>query len=96
MRKKHPVDEARRVTLDLIGKIADRAVNLYAQNDIRVERLNVLMDVITTHFGGCKIRLADLLDADDFNFAHDIGGINRHLDRMTGRLTDGFTPRYSA
>ena len=96
MKKQHPVTEARRAQLDIIEKIADRAVDLYAKNDVLVERSNVLMDIIATHFGECKLRLGDLLAADDFNFSHDIGGINRHLDRITGKLTDGFSPRYSA
>lgn len=38
----------------------------------------------------------DPLDADRFNFAHDVGGIRYHLDRNTGELADCFRPRYSA
>jgi hypothetical protein len=33
--------------------------------------------------------------ADDFNFLHDVGGINRHLDREHYLLTDHFSPRFS-
>lgn len=88
--------EARRAQLDLIGNIADRAVQVYASHNIRAERLDFIMDITTVHFGGNKLRLTDLLEADEFNFIHDIAGINRHLDRATGKLTDAFSPRYSA
>lgn len=54
------------------------------------------MDLTAVHANGNPMRLADLLAADDFNFAHDIVGISRFLDRNTGRLTDCFSPRFSA
>jgi len=82
----HPMDGARNAAMALIGKIADRAVNLYAQQEIRVERLDILLDITTCHFNVQKLRLDDLLDADDANFAHDIAGINRHLDREANEL----------
>lgn len=53
----------------------------------------VEMDVIAVHANGCPLDLQKLLDADDFNFAHDVDGIYWHLDRTTGRLTDHFLPR---
>ena len=91
----HPLDAARDAALSTIQKIADRAVPVYAQNDVRVERLNVLMDISACHFGVQKLRLDDLLAADDFNFMHDVGGINRHQNRMTNELDNGFSPRFS-
>lgn len=36
-----------------------------------------------------------LLEADDFNFLHDLEGISRHMDRSTGRLGDCFVPRFT-
>lgn len=95
-KRTHPMDEARKAAFDLIGKIADRAVSVYANNNVRVERLDVLMDITSVHFSGCKLRLDDLLAADDFNFIHDVAGINRHLDRETYMLRDGFSPRFTA
>lgn len=94
-RQPHPLDAGRDAALALIQKIADRAVNVYAQHEIRVERKNVLMDISACHFSAQKLRLDDLLAADDFNFIHDVAGINRHLDRDNGRLSDGFSPRFS-
>lgn len=80
----------------VIGEIADRAVRLYEKHDVRIERLTVLLDVLTCHSKVQPLRLDDLLAADDYNFLHDIGGINRHLDRDAYRLGDGFLPRFSA
>lgn len=90
------IDMATAVAMDLIGKIADRAVAVYASHDIRVARQDVLMDISTVHLSGSnKLRLEEFLAADDQNFIHDIAGINRHLDRETGKLMDCFSPRFS-
>jgi hypothetical protein len=92
---KHPLTVKATAELETIGRIADRAVALYAQHDIRVERLDTLLDVMAVHKRVQPLRLDDLLAADDFNFIHDITGINRHLDRENYALTDGFSPRFS-
>lgn len=89
-------DAARDAALSTIQEIADRAYRMYADNDVRVERLDVVLDITMCHFNAQKLRLDDLLAADDMNFAHDIGGINRHLNRDTNELMDGFRPRFSA
>ena len=52
------------------------------------------MDLISTHLR-VPLRLQELLDADDFNFAHDIVGIAQHLNRETLRLQDGWMPRFA-
>lgn len=95
MSRTHPMDMATAVAMDLIGKIADRAVAVYAGHDIRVDRKDVLMDLSMVHLSGNKLRLEELLAADDMNFIHDVAGINRHLDRETGKLMDCFSPRFS-
>lgn len=94
-KQSHPLDETSHAEMETIGKIADRAVSLYAQHDVRAERMDVLMDMMCVHGQIQKLRLADLLVADDFNFLHDVGGINRHLDREHYLLTDHFSPRFS-
>ncbi len=95
-RKSHPMDAARDAALAIIQRIADRAVALYAEHDVRVDRQDVLMDITSCHFGGQKLRLDDLLAADNVNFIHDVAGINRHLNRETGELMNCFSPRFSA
>ncbi len=82
----HPLDGARNAAMNTIGKIADRAVLVYAQHEVRADRLSILMDLMSVHFEIQKLRLDDLLVADDFNLLHDIGGINRHLDRENKKL----------
>ena len=59
------------------------------------DRQDFAMDITACHCNGNPLRLADLLAADDFNFAHDINGIRRHLDRTNGRLLNCFSPRFS-
>ncbi len=95
-RHRRTPDPARDAALDLIGKIADRAVSVFALYETRVNRMDIVMDITACHFSAQKLRLDDLLAADDFNFIHDVGGINRHLDRDTFKLTGGFSPRFSA
>lgn len=55
--------------------------------------LDLRMDLEATHSNGCPLDFQKLLDAPEFDFVHDIGGIKRHLDRKTGALRDCFVPR---
>ena len=75
----------------IAGKIATRFCKLAPGAD----HMSTVMDIDACNVGGCPLKLAELLAADDFNFAHDVGGINRHIDRETGKLQDCFVPRYA-
>jgi len=55
----------------------------------------VQMDLVATHANGCPLDFEALKAADDFNLVHDIVGIGRHLDRVSGKLTGGFRPRFA-
>lgn len=77
---------------ELITKIAQRAVRVNSDYDF----MDASMDVTAVHLNDCKLDLKKLLGFDDFNFAHDVFGINRHLDRETGKLMNCFLPRCSA
>ena len=79
----------------IITQIAQRAVRLARQAGAKADVLTHSMDVTACHANGNPLRLSDLLAADDANFAHDVFGIYRHLDRKTGQLRDCFAPRYS-
>jgi hypothetical protein len=59
-----------------------------------IDGLSLDMDLAAVH-AKVPLRLDELLGADDFNFAHDIGGIMRHMDRTTGELADFFLPRFA-
>jgi len=80
----------------LIEQIVDRHEALFQRlfPAQPFDRLSASMDLTATHLNGCPLRLKDLLEADDFNFAHDVGGIARHIDRSTGQLTRCFLPRF--
>lgn len=56
---------------------------------------DINMDVTAVHCNGNPLKLRELLAADDFNFAHDLGGIAMHLDRTTGKLLHHFVPRFT-
>ena len=57
------------------------------------ERINLDMDLTACHLNGCPMDWEKLLSAPRFDFLHDVGGISRHIDRKTGKLTDCFLPR---
>lgn len=83
---------------ELVEQIAERAERMGAKYRPAGERRKLVdyqMDITATHANGCPLRLRDLLDADDFNFAHDVFGIERHLNRETGALENCFLPRYA-
>jgi hypothetical protein len=77
---------------ELISQIAQRAMGLPWPD--HPTKMSLEMDITATHCNGSPLRLADLLKAEAFDFAHDIGGIRRHLNRDTGKLENCFTPRY--
>ncbi len=77
----------------LASKIAKRAVKELNCDKAHVH--SIIMDIIATHTHGCKLKLQALLDADVGDFLHDVCGINKHIDRETGKLLDCFSPRYS-
>ena len=71
-------------------------IALRGQRDYEMNLMEVSMDVTAVHANGNPLDLAGLLAAEPFDFAHDIGGIRRHIDRTTGTLGDCFLPRYTA
>jgi len=76
---------------EIVDAIVERSVRMFIHDD----SLDALMDISATHIH-TPLRLNDLLNADDFNFVHDLAGIRRHLDRTTGQLMHCFSPRHSA
>jgi hypothetical protein len=78
---------------ELIIAIAKRAVAMANSYDIEYAMLEADMDISACHCNGNPLDLHKLLEADDFNFAHDVFGIRRHIDRTTGQLQDCFVPR---
>lgn len=94
-----PADTAADISFDagyydsiLIRRIARR---WKAMSDDRRDIMEINMDVTATHCNGNPLRLQDMIDADNFNFAHDMHGIYRHLNRKTGKLENCFLPRFT-
>lgn len=75
----------------LIGQIAERADEL---GILMFDRSSLIMDlkVANEEF---NLRLDEFLKADNFNFSHDVVGIQRHIDRKNKKMTDTFLPRFS-
>lgn len=77
---------------EVIRKIVKRASEKHPDIDF----LSMQMDLTACHLNGNALILKDLLEADDFNFGHDVFGISRHIDRENGKLMNCFLPRFSA
>lgn len=91
-------NELDRILIRSIVARAMRDKELAAVLDCRDEgdaevRQTLTMDLTACHANGCPINLVRLLDADDVTFGHDITGIQRHIDRRTGKLRRAFGPR---
>ncbi len=88
--------------IELIAAIAERAAALYAKHGkLKPKEARELISIIAlevdcVHRKVRPLRLQQLLEADDSNFAHDIGGIRRHLDFFAHKLNDCFVPRFAA
>jgi hypothetical protein len=74
--------------------IADRALKALTDAGISIDKLDCFMDIRYVD-EVCPLRLQELLDADDFNFAHDIFGIYSNFNRETKQLENGFLPIFS-
>ncbi len=85
---------------DLILKIAKRAHKMASDTAIQVpgahipDVMTITLFIAAAHANGCPLKLQELLDADNFNFAHDVFGICRHLDQETGEI-EHFLPRFA-
>ena len=73
--------------LELIGAIVDRA-----EGQLEADRMTTFLDLTKCHKVR-PLRLQELLEAPPFEFAHDIHGINQHIDQDTGELRNCFVPR---
>lgn len=60
----------------------------------RTERImHHSMNLVACHANGTPLDFERLARFDAFNFAHDVFGIDRHIDRDTGKLSNCFLPR---
>lgn len=79
---------------DIIVAIAKRV--LHENQDYPDSQQTLVMDLTAVHANGTPLKLRELLDAEAFDFTHDIYGIRRHINRGNGKLENCFLPRYAA
>lgn len=77
--------------IELIVKIAKRAEK---ENLLAFDRMSLIMDLECTD-KEFNLRLDELLNADNFNFTHDIVGIQLNLNRQTRKMGNLFIPRFA-
>lgn len=77
----------------VIRKIVERGWQLDWLRESYASKVDMHMDIVACHANGSPLLLEKLLGFDDFNFAHDMSGICRHLNRDTGKLGGCFVPR---
>lgn len=77
---------------ELYAKICERA----EKNGYDGERISLMMDIESAD-KKFNLRLEELLNADDFNFCHDINGIENNIVRNAFPATDFglFVPRFA-
>lgn len=68
----------------------------------RAQKMGICVRAIGTAFMDMEcaaqtfnLRLKEMLNADETNFIHDFVGIANHINRLTGRFTEGFVPRFA-
>lgn len=78
--------------VNLIMDIVDRGWEKMKVN--YKDKLSMMMDIDATN-ENCPLKLQELLNADDFNFYHDLIGIGNNLNRKTKKLENCFLPRFA-
>lgn len=75
----------------IIAAIAKRAEEM---DLLMFDRLSLIMDLqhATEEF---NLRFEEFLNADDYNFAHDIWGIQKNFNRETQKMDNCFIPRFA-
>lgn len=68
-------------------------LSAFFQTAYKGQRMPAMMDLVATNANGCPLDFERLLNFPEFDFAHDITGIYRHIDRESGKLENCFLPR---
>ena len=74
----------------LLTEIKNRIINLPLREFAPDEYITYLK---AAHTKATALDFKKLLDADDFNFVHDVFGIRNNLDLKTGKFKRCFLPR---
>lgn len=84
-------NERGEMNMEIMIKIAERAERMGL---LASDRFTFMMDLSHAN-EEFNLRLTDLANADDFNFAHDIVGIQNNINRTEGKMMNMFVPRYA-
>lgn len=83
----------------LIGQITKRVQELFAEVDPKAaetfDSVLCIMDIAAVHCNGTPLKLLQLYMSGNDDFTHDVLGIGVHIDRSTGKLRNGFKPRFA-
>jgi hypothetical protein len=77
-----------------IHKIVLRAEKMAEKLGYHIDRLTMTIDLDKAN-DNFPIDFGALLKAKDGDFAHDVFGIRKHMNRKTGKIEDCFLPRYA-
>lgn len=75
-------------------KIADIAKKADEKGLCMFDRMSLIMDLQAVH-KQFNLNLNEFLNANDFDFTHDIMGIQHNINRETKELENCFLPRFS-
>lgn len=83
------------MTKDEMLTIAEIAKRAEEKGLLLFDRMSLIMDIQTAH-EEFNLKLDEWLKADDFNFSHDIVGIQQNINRETKTIENCFVPRYAS
>ena len=83
------------MTTDEMLTIAEIAKRADEKGLLMFDRMSLIMDIQAAH-EQFKLKLDKLLEADDYNFSHDIVGIQQNINRKTKEIENYFLPRYAS
>ena len=83
------------MTTDEMLTIAEIAKRADEKGLLMFDRMSLIMDIQAAH-EQFKLKLDKLLEADDYNFSHDIVGIQQNINRKTKEIENCFLPRYAS
>lgn len=75
-------------------KVVQRAVFHYSQFGVVLDPVRLTLDLSAVKTLIPNICFKALLESEDDDFAHDIFGVVKNLNRETGHLENNFLPRY--
>ena len=73
---------------------ADNILDKYENRSAYPSRVTIMMDVENAD-RQFNLRLDELLEAEDYEGAHEVFGIVNNIDRTTGKVGNFFVPRFA-